>query len=430
MAKVFLRILIVSVIVLLFLSVNPLIDLYYQYKFTHIHLVHNPNANFNVYYPLERIQFDKNFLYCIVSVIACMLLVFWYSQEKLLTLKKAATIPSKGVLFKIFFLRLMALIVIVTALMVSLAVFVDFISNNFNTSSNLFAGVVILAICNLVILMPYIACLGIYDGFKARTFLKFCVLLTIVMGLCMAVGVGQFAAGGIAALIGSVGAGKTMFAEFKAMSVFFEIEGKTLTEMFNNNTPVYSPRQTQNVNETSNTSIQNVPKSNAFGSDIVFYAPSAKAEVLLILFAVLTLFLSYFGYHIFNVDKLFSSVLCIFIACITAVLFVLLFIRRKKTVLVQVNDTSFTCIDTDFLKTAHSKNQLNVLWRLYFAPKYKKYQLKNIRKFEILNNTSVGSLLVVYPFDENRKGVVFYFDALITTTDLLNLLQSKLSKHQ
>lgn len=429
MSKMVLRIVIISIIVLIMWSVSPLIDSYYQYKFTNMILVNNPNAHFNYYYDAERIQSDKNFLYGIYGFIGLMLLVLLYANESLQTVKKIAANPPQGVMFKIFFLRFIAFLFIIAALMVSTVVFEDLISNNVDTSTNLFAAGVILLACNVFILSPYVACLGIYNGFKGSTFFKLCLLVTIVMAICMALGIKKYAAGGVAALIGSFGISKTFADEFKNMEVFFGIEGKTITEMFSSTSPVYYPSHIKVSDTIKEEIIENDNKKQTTTNDVVFYAPKGKSDIFLVAFGFIAVFLGYIGFRLFDVTEPFSPSILFIIISLTALYFFILVLKnRKNAVLLRIGSENFTCVDTDFLTSAKSNNQLSVLYRLYLFPKYKEYPFKNIRKFDIQYNTPIGPVLMVFPKNDEKRGVVFYFDASVTTEYVLHLLQSKLTE--
>lgn len=65
------------------------------------------------------------------------------------------------------------------------------------------------------------------------------------------------------------------------------------------------------------------------------------------------------------------------------------------------------CVDTDFLATATSTNQLYVLFALLLFPSYKTYRYDDIRKFEISTASNIGPILVMHHKSELKKGIVF-----------------------
>lgn len=230
-SKAILRIIVLTSIILLILSVDPLIDWLYQLKFNTKILPINPAADFNLYYDAARISTDKKVLYADFGFISFMLLIFLNSQEKLINLKKASQNPPRNELFKIFVIRLFVYFSILAGIFFTYVVFEDVFAK-FDTSSNIFVAGVILLIVNLVIIAPYIITIGIYDGFDILTFIKFSLTITVILGICMAIGISGYFGGAIAASVGSLSTGKKIAADFKKFDAFFGIQGKNIFEMF------------------------------------------------------------------------------------------------------------------------------------------------------------------------------------------------------
>ncbi|GEM_PF-6116779 len=419
MSKITLRIVLLIIIGLMMLSVSPLIDAKYQYKFSQYILNYNANSEFNLLYDKATIQFDKNWLYGNFGVIGLSLILLLYAQENLRDLKSKTNHPAQGLLFRAFFLRFIAILVFVGAVLVSSVVFEDFFKKY--SSSNWFVGAIILFVMNLFLWVPYIACLGIYKGINKITVLKFSALMTGVMLVCFILGVKHYFAASISAIIGASTIGKKYGQEFKNMSVFFGIEGKTIDEMFSSTTAAYYPNPPKNVVKVEET-------ANISDKDIKFYLPQIKFKSLPYLLGIIAVI---FGFFAYNFGRLggsdFLIPFIIFFSVFLCCLYVMVnIIRSKKSkILLQIGADIFTCLDTDYLE----KNQFNVISALFIRPSYKEYQFKDIRKFEIMD-TEMGSILVVYPYNEKRRGIVFYFDATTTPDYILNLLQSRISKNE
>jgi hypothetical protein len=431
MRKIALRIMIGLTIVLLLCSVNPLVDALYQYKFEKFVKPNASHFSLLEYYSPSRIQSDKDFMYGIFGFISLLLLAFVWSQEKLIAIKRLPASPSQGDLSLIFFTRCMLLLFGFAALMVSTVVF-EAVFSHFNTSSNFFAAVVILFIINVMIFVPYTACIGIYKGLKLITAVKFCLGTTVILGICMALNMTQFAAAGVAALLSSFGFAKTMFAEFKGLEAFLGIKGKGIAEMFLSTAPAryqnVIPQTPEAPVQTAHTPVQ-IIRPPAATEDLeklnvkTFYAPKEKPIVFLFAFGFIAIFLSFISFQLIDFKK-FEPAPFMFVgfALVSWLFFVLVFKNRSNALLLSIDDRGFRCVDTNFLETATTNNQLNVLFRLYLFPKYRYFLFTDIRRFEIEYETSIGPVIVLFPRNESKRGLVFYFNSEYTPDLICNLL--------
>lgn len=434
MRKIALRVTIGLTIVLLLCSVNPLVDALYQYKFEKFVKPNASHFSLLEYYPPSRIQADKDFLYGIFGFIGLLLLVFLWSQEKLIAVKRLSANPPQGALCLIFFTRFMILLFAFAALMVSTAAF-EALFSDFNTSSNFFAAIVILFIVNVVVFIPYLACIGIYKGLKLSTAIKFCLGTTVILGICMALKVSQYAAAGVAAVLSSFGFAKTMVDEFKGLEAFLGIKGKGIDEMFLSTAPAYYPDVAAQAPEapvqTAHTPIQtsrppipteDLSKLNAK----TFYAPKEKPVVFLLAFGFIGIFLSFISFQLVDFKKFeFTPLMFVGFALVSWLFFVLVLKNRSNALLLSIDDRGFRCVDTNFLATANTNNQLNVLFRLYLFPKYRYFLFTDIRRFEVDYETGIGPVIVFFPRNESKRGLVFYFNSSHTPELICNLLIQK-----
>lgn len=399
----------------MFVSVNPIIEALYQFKFETKILPNHPNAVFEMYYDTNRIQFDKNVLYGISGFISIMMLIFLYSQEKLINLKKTSPNPSRNQLFKTFAIRLFTFFSTFGAFCLSFAIFDD-IFESLDTSSNLFVAGVLLLITNVVIITPCIVSIGIYDGFKFITFLKFSLSITIVLAICMAIGVSQYMGTAIGAIIGTFSVSKQLKKDISNMEDFFNIKGKTIFELFSKKEINYYPDSQRRLQS----------KNNSIATEtLIFYFPKAKYNNLIYPIGLIILILGYFNFKLFDINHL-HTINYIFIGFMLFLIFLFIRLLQEKPILLEIREQKIKCLNTDFLATANENNQINVINRLFVRRRYIEFSYNEIEKFEIQYDTPIGPVLIVYLKRKAKMGIVFYFDSTTTPEYILNLLNSKL----
>jgi len=422
MAKNIYRILVLVIITSLLFTVDPIVEAVFQFKYNKLLEVNEALVPMHELYGEERIQADKNFLYGIVGFISLLLFLFLWSQEKLITIKRVDSAPPKSILFKTFSIRLLVFFLIFASLMMSLVVF-ETVFTAYITSSNLLAGGAILFILNVMIFLPYLACMGIYDGLRLNTFIKFSGGISALLVICMAIGIGQYAAGGIAALLSSFGFAKAMKTEFDGIEAFFELKGKTFGEQFGSPSPVYYP---DTPVEKVLASDRFAPENNLATEKVVFYAAKEKSTVILFALGFIGVFTSFNGLQLVDFNR-FELVPIFFLLFGGVALFfaVRIFINRQKVILLEIDQDGFRCIDTDVSNSGSSGNALDVIYRLYIFPRYKRFLFSEVRRFEIEYDTAIGPVLLFFPVHHKKTVMVFYFGHHYNLEFIYNLLEEK-----
>lgn len=422
MAKNRYRILVLVMIILLLMGVDPLVEAVFQFKYNKLLQTNETLFPMHQLYGEERIQADKNFLYGIAGFISLLLFLLLWSQEKLAIVKHVRSPQPKPILFQIFSIRLLGLFLIFGAFMLSLVVFEEVLTT-YITASNILATAIMLVILNTLIFLPYVACKGIYDGFKLNIFIKFSLGASAMLVVCMAIGVSQYAAGGIAVLLSSFGFFKAMRLEFNGLEDFFELRGKTFAEQLGGAPPVYYPELPIDRNLVSD---RFVPENSTATDPVVFYAPKEKSTLILVALGAGGTFISFIGLQLLDFAR-FEVVPLFFLSFGAVMLFfaVRIFINRQKAILLAIDQDGFRCIDTDFSYSETSGNALDVIYRLYIFPRYKRFLFTDVKRFEIVYDTAIGPILLFYPIHRSKRMMVFYFDQHYTVEVIYNLLEEK-----
>ncbi|MFU1855398.1 hypothetical protein ACK8HY_00120 [Sphingobacterium sp. NGMCC 1.201703] len=422
MAKNIYRILVLVIITSLLFTVDSIVEAVFQFKYNKLFEVNEALVPMHELYGEERIQADKNFLYGIVCFISLLLFLFLWSQEKLITVKRVDSTPFKSILFKIFSIRLLVFFLIFASLMMSLVVF-ETVFTTYITSSSLLAGGAILFILNVMIFLPYLACIGIYDGLRLHTFIKFSGGMSALLVICMAIGIGQYAAGGIAALLSSFGFAKAMKTEYEGIAAFFELSGKPLGEQLGNPAPEYYP-DTPIGRGSDMGSL--TPKNSIVTDKIVFYAPKEKSTMILFALGFVGVLISFIGLQLVDFNRFeLAPIFFLLFGGIAFLFAVRIFINRRKAVLLEIDQDGFRCIDMDLSYAESTGNALDVIYRLYIFPRYKRFLLSEVRRFEIEYDTAIGPVLLFFPVHFKKRMMVFYFDQHYTVEVIYNLLEEK-----
>lgn len=216
---------------LLLFAIGPIVEAFYRYHFANTILAANPNADFSLVFPSSRLQSDKDFLGGIWTFVLLMQLIIIYQDYRLWKIKRAAQ-PSRKTMFSVFFLRIIAFTFILMVLPLNLIVFNKSHTAGLSFSDKLILGCFIGVIINSLALLPYLAQRNIANFFKLKDIVIFNVGMLATLSILIWLGVSQYAAPAIAALVSGLPLINRIMNSWRLAEEFFGIRGKGIYEMF------------------------------------------------------------------------------------------------------------------------------------------------------------------------------------------------------
>jgi len=209
-------------VVCLFCVVNPLVEWIYHFKYTYITLPTSPHILWNDYRleKAEAMATDRGLLTVIVGVISLLLFFYLRTVFKLNTYKKSSTQILKTELWSIYVDRFVIVLCIITSVCVAFAVFDSLFTVVFDANSSFFVPGILIVLINLFFIPFYIASIGIYDGLKLSTLLKFCIVISLVYAVCFAIGVSPYYIKAIVSTIGAILGSTGLLVEIKGLMTF------------------------------------------------------------------------------------------------------------------------------------------------------------------------------------------------------------------
>lgn len=214
-----------------FLSIDTVVDLFYRYYFETRFLAENPNAQFALLIGDERLQFDKHFLKIIWGVIISMGGVLAYQDFRLWKLSRSDA-SSRQELFSVFFFRTIAYMFMFVAMPMSLLVFDKSYAETISFVDKLILASFVGIMINSMALIPYLAQNNIEKFFSGKDVLLFNAGTLVVLTILLALGVNQYMAPAVSALLMGMPFFKKVLDSWKMLEEFFQIKGKTIFEMF------------------------------------------------------------------------------------------------------------------------------------------------------------------------------------------------------
>lgn len=209
-------------VVCLFCVVSPLVEWIYHFKYTYITLPVSPHILWSDYRleKAEAMNTDRSFLTIIAGVISLLLFFYLRTVFKLNAYKKNSTQILKAELWSIYMDRFVIVLCVITSICVAFAVFDSLFTVIFDTNSSFFVAGILIALLNLFLIPFYIASIGIYDGLKLSTLLKFCLVISLVYGVCFAIGINPYYIKAIVSLIGAILGSTGLLVEIKGLMTF------------------------------------------------------------------------------------------------------------------------------------------------------------------------------------------------------------------
>lgn len=249
----FWSILTLFVIVLLLLSVQPLVDFLFNLKYTyHIYPV-SPHLSWDVYKTEEKqhISFLTNKLYFFFALLSFLLLAYLRAYKYLLKLRIKETLPTQGELLSILLNRCYYLLFIGSVLYISvfLIYYVVFQFLPFTDSQLLLLS--FFCYLNFILITPYIACIGIYEGLTLKNLLLISFSSCLLFAIGFKLNLSPYRASIIGNAILTVLSTTKLASEFKALETYFGIKGKTYKEMTTSTTlvPYFNKKRGSNLSK-------------------------------------------------------------------------------------------------------------------------------------------------------------------------------------
>lgn len=209
-------------VISLFCVVDPLLEWIYHFKYTYIRLPTSPHVLWSDYRleKAEAMATDRSFLTVIAAVISLLLFFYLRTVFKLNTYKKQSEQILKAELWSIYMDRFVIVLCIICSLCVAFAVFDSLLTVVFDTNSSFFVPGILIVLINLFCIPFYIASIGIYDGLKLSTLLKFCLVISLVYGVCFAIGINPYYTKSIVSIVGAILGFTGVFVEIKGLMAF------------------------------------------------------------------------------------------------------------------------------------------------------------------------------------------------------------------
>lgn len=212
-------------------SVPQLVDWAFHHHFEKNILPYSPHASFELLFDEARISADRNLMYGIWLLISGLFLYLIYLNCRLNAINET-TVPERKLQLSIFMQRIVAYIVIFTALPLNLLVLWKGSSGEILSVSNkLILASFIWVMLNSMALFPYLAQRHIAPFLKLKDVLTYNLGMAVMMSILLYFGVSQYIAPLISGMLSGFAFSKKIAHAWHRIENYFDIKGKRFHEM-------------------------------------------------------------------------------------------------------------------------------------------------------------------------------------------------------